>query len=86
MGKFWKALKRGAKAAVNSFRPGQYVVEGKNVTCPHRGNQEFAVGSAQLNSAGMTFIGLDWADKTAHTLLCSNCGRIEWFMQRPKRL
>jgi predicted nucleic-acid-binding Zn-ribbon protein len=86
MDNFWKALKRGAKAAVDSFGPGEYVVEGKSVTCPHCGNQEFTEGSAQLNTAGMTFVGLDWANKSAYTLLCSKCGRIEWFMQKPKRL
>ena len=86
MGKYIKALKRAAKATTDSLGPGQYAVDAKKVTCPHCGNQEFSEGSAQLNTAGMTFIGFDWANKSAHTLLCSKCGRIEWFMQNPKRL
>jgi len=83
---FWKALKRAARATVDSLGPGQYTVEAKKVTCPHCGHQEFAEGSAQLNTTGMTFIGLDWANKSAYTLLCSKCGHIEWFMQKPERL
>ena len=86
MTSFWKSVKRGAKAAADSFGPGQYDVEGKSVVCSHCGSQEFAEGTAQLNTVGMTFIGLDWANRSAHTLLCAKCGRIEWFMQRPTRL
>src|SRR5436190_20238513 len=80
MSKFWTALTRAAKATADAFGPSKYKVEGKQVTCPHCGNQQFAEGSAQLHTAGMTFIGLEWAQKSAWTLLCSECGRIEWFM------
>jgi uncharacterized protein len=86
MSNFWTALSRGVKAAAGTFAPGEYAVEGKRVTCPHCGNQLFAEGSAQLHTAGMTFIGLEWAQQSAFTLLCSKCGRIEWFMQKPERL
>ena len=86
MGNFWKALKNGVKAAANSSGPGPYAIEDIVVSCTHCENQEFAEGSAQLNTAGMTFIGMDWANKSAHTLMCTHCGHIEWFMQRPTRL
>ena len=85
MSSFWTALSRAAKAATGTFGPGEYSVEGKKVTCPHCGNQTFAEGTAQLHTAGMTFIGLEWAQASAYTLLCSKCGRIEWFMQKPER-
>ena len=81
MGNFWKAIKSAAKATVGALGPGSYRVEEKEVICSHCGNSEFTEGTAQLNTAGMTFIGLDWANKSAHTLLCANCGHIEWFMQ-----
>jgi uncharacterized protein len=86
MGNFFKALKKGIKAASSSMGPGCYRVEEKLVTCPHCSSKEFSEGTAQLNSVGMTFIGLDWADKSAHTLLCSKCGRVEWYMQKPERI
>ncbi len=86
MSKFFNALKQGLKAATNSLGPGSFLVEKKQVTCLHCGSKEFTEGIAQLNTVGMTFINLDWADKSAHTLLCSKCGRIEWFMQKPKRI
>lgn len=86
MASFAERLKRGLRAAASAWGPGSYEVEGKKVVCPHCGKGEFAEGSAQLNTAGMSFIGLDWANKSAHTLMCSECGRIEWFGQRPDRM
>ena len=86
MSNFWKALKAGLKATTAEFKPGNYKIEGKTVQCPHCGNDKFAEGSGQLNSAGMTFLNLDWANKSASTLACSKCGRIEWFLQKPIRI
>lgn len=86
MSKYWKALKRGIKATTSEFQPGQFELAGKPVKCPHCGHNEFARSSAQLNSRGLTFVGLDWADKSASTLACTNCGRVEWFLKRPERL
>ncbi|MBU2601368.1 MAG: hypothetical protein KKA32_04285 [Actinobacteria bacterium] len=78
---------KGALAAGRQpFAPGQYAVEGRRVTCPHCEGVDFAEGSAQLNTAGMTFLDLDWANKSAHTLMCAQCSRTEWFGQAPERL
>jgi predicted nucleic-acid-binding Zn-ribbon protein len=66
--------------------PGKFEVEGKAVKCSHCGAETFAEGEALLNTVGMTFFGLDWANKTATTLMCSVCGRIEWFGQKPTKL
>jgi predicted nucleic-acid-binding Zn-ribbon protein len=86
VGNFWKALKAGAKATAESLGPGQYIVQDKQVSCSHCSNNTFTEGSAQLNTAGMSFIGFDWANKSATTLLCSECGRIEWYINKPKRV
>jgi hypothetical protein len=36
-----------------------------------------------LNTAGMTLLGLDWANRTAATLMCDQCGLIHWFGKPP---
>ena len=77
MARFWKTLGRAAKATVGALWPGSYTVEEKKVICSHCGESEFTEGSAQLNTARMSFVGLDWANKSAYTLLCANCGHIE---------
>jgi hypothetical protein len=86
MGNFFQALQRGFKAMAKANGPGKFEIEGKPVRCHHCGNETFAEGEALLNTVGMTFFGLDWANKTASTLMCAACGRIEWFGQKPSRV
>ena len=63
--------------------PHSYQVVGKPVICPQCGGSQFEEGSALLNTAGMTFLGLDWANKSATVLICSQCSHIQWFLQSP---
>ena len=65
--------------------PGRYHVAGKSVECPHCGGVDFVAGEAQLNTALASLIDLDWANKTAATLTCITCGRIQWFAGAPTR-
>lgn len=57
-----------------------YEIKGRPVTCSHCGEHEFEQGDAQLNTAGLTFLGLDWANRSACIFICKNCGHIEWFV------
>lgn len=86
MAKLFSAVRRGLKAAAQSFSPGPYRAQGRQIMCPHCGHGEFAEGSAQLNTAGMTFLNLDWANKSATTLACMNCGLIQWFVKPVERI
>jgi len=85
---FFSSLRRGARAFSESFSrsPGRYVAAEKEVVCPHCSGAEFAEGSAQLNTRWLTFLDLDWADKSAVTLVCVKCGRVLWFLKKPERL
>lgn len=47
--------------------------------CSQCGKEWFVLGNALLNTAGMSFLGLDWANRSAYTLTCARCGRIEWY-------
>ena len=80
MGRFWNAVKQGAKAASKASGPGEFEVAGKPVTCSHCGGTTFIEGQAQLNTAGMTLMGLDWANTSASTLVCCECGCVRWFL------
>lgn len=73
------------KELAKPWEPSKYLVAGREVRCPHCGNDTFAEGEALLNTVGMTFFHLDWANKTASTLMCAECSRIEWFGQKPTR-
>ena len=65
---------------------GRYSAGGQEIACPHCGQQSFEEGSAQLNTAGLTFLNLDWLNKSATILICTNCSRIQWFAKPPQQL
>lgn len=84
MANFFTALTRGVQAMGTSPNGERYTVAGKAVACAHCGHDHFVEGRALLNTAGMTFMNLDWANRSAATLTCTNCGRIEWFLADPE--
>ena len=64
-------------------KPCEYEIDNGLIKCNHCKGTGFLRGSAMLNTAGMTFLGLDWANRTATTLMCDNCGLIHWFGKEP---
>ncbi len=86
MGRFIRAFKAGVKAMGEAPEGQQYVVAGKGVKCGHCAGDRFVEGEALLNTAGMTFINLDWANRRAATLACVACGHIEWFLADPEEV
>lgn len=82
MGGFIESFKAGLSEPSG---PGPYKVAGLAVTCPHCGGRAFDEGSALLNTAGLTFLNLDFVNREAFLLECAKCGRIEWFMREPVR-
>lgn len=82
MGGFFEEMKRGYTGDESQ----RYSVAGIQVKCSHCGGQDFDAGSAMLNTAGMTFLGLDWANRNASVLICTRCGHVEWFLGEPERI
>lgn len=56
-------------------------VLGKPFICPVCSNGRFYQGRAQLNTVIASLLNLDWANRTATYITCSNCGHINWFNQ-----
>ncbi len=54
---------------------------GKTVTCPICGHDRFRSRGALLNTRGMTFFNLDWANKKAAIYVCDQCGYCLWFLE-----
>ena len=84
MGKFFRAVRHGVEAMGEAPTGERYTVAGLSVTCRHCKGDKFVEGRALLNSAGMTFFNLDWADRNAAILTCTACGHIEWFLADPE--
>jgi predicted nucleic-acid-binding Zn-ribbon protein len=64
--------------------PHSFRIKGKNIKCPHCGNKKFEMESKLLNTAGMTFFSLDWANRQAIILTCTKCSGIQWFLRQPE--
>lgn len=85
MSKFRDALKNALRAVTDSPKRERFVLLDKVIVCAHCGGDRFLEGEAQLNTAGMTFLNLDWTNQSATTLTCMECGRLEWFLHKPER-
>ena len=53
---------------------------GKGLLCLICGYDRFFKREAQLNTPGMTFFKLDWANATGEVHACGRCGFIHWFL------
>lgn len=49
---------------------------GIQIICSHCKNERFLEGHILLNTRGLTFLGLEWLNKSAITLVCIRCGYI----------
>ena len=86
MSRFFDAVKAGVQGAMSTFGPGRFAAAGKAIGCGHCGQTEFVKREAQLNTAGMTFLDLDWMNRAGTALVCTNCGLIQWFAKEPERI
>jgi uncharacterized protein len=84
MARFFRALGHAVRAMGEAPVGEPYNVAGKAVVCGHCAADRFIEGRAQLNTAGMSFMNLDWANRTAATLACTACGHIHWFLADPE--
>ena len=61
---------------------GRYTVtlaNGASLGCLVCSGSEFAKRTIKLNTGGMTFFGLDWANVTSQGLACLECGHLMEF-------
>ena len=87
MGSFSEGLRRAVESIKDDFfRPGTYSVGDRPVSCPHCDKGTFGKGSYPLHKLGNRFVPFDSLFKSAYTLLCMECGRLEWFVQEPIRV
>lgn len=57
------------------------IIDGHQLTCPICGRDRFWKRQTLLNTAGMTFLGIEWANKQAVNFVCDRCGYILWFLR-----
>jgi len=55
-------------------------INGKPLACLVCGHDSFWKREAQLNTAGASLLGFDWANATGVCYVCAKCGYIHWFL------
>jgi len=50
--------------------------------CPICHNNEFQTRYSLMNTAGMSFMDLDWLNKESQNFICTKCGYIFWFFEK----
>jgi len=56
-------------------------VDGHDLTCPVCQHDAFWNRKTLMNTPGMTFWGIEWANKEADNYVCSSCGYVMWFLR-----
>ncbi|NIK68649.1 hypothetical protein [Paenibacillus sp. BK720] len=79
-------MKLFAKNLKEAKGPGEYSANGITVLCVHCHYNKFEKSYAQLNTAFMSFLNLDFANRSANLLICDRCGYIHWFNKEIKRV
>lgn len=59
---------------------GQIHVAGKTLACLVCGGTNFVRREVNMNTKGMSFLGLDWLNKSGDGAICSACGYVHIFM------
>jgi predicted nucleic-acid-binding Zn-ribbon protein len=85
LGAIARGVQAAAKGVAARMASRRFSVADKPVRCPHCGGETFEEGSALLNTRGLTFLNLDWANRDATTLVCTECGKVEWFLRTPEK-
>lgn len=57
-----------------------YFVKGHQLYCPICKHEQFWTRETLMNTPGMTFFGIEWANKSAQNYICNNCGHVLWFI------
>jgi DNA-directed RNA polymerase subunit M/transcription elongation factor TFIIS len=60
---------------------GAFEIKGHPLKCPICGNDKFWTRQTLMNTPGLTFLGVEWANKQADNFVCNRCGHILWFFR-----
>jgi C4-type Zn-finger protein len=65
-----------------NYESRRQTVSGKKLSCPVCNHDMFWSRETLMNTPGMTFFGLEWANKKATNYICDKCGYVFWFFNK----
>ena len=54
---------------------------GNKLECPICSHNRFWTRETLMNTIGLTFMGVEWANRKAQNYICEQCGHVLWFLQ-----
>jgi hypothetical protein len=72
--------------AVRVSESRRFEAGGAPILCAHCSNDGFEGREILLNTRGLTFLKLDWLNRSATALVCAKCGHIQLFAVPPAAL
>lgn len=57
-------------------------IAGHALKCQHCDHNRFWQRKTLMNTRGLTFLGMEWANKESENYVCERCGYVTWFMRR----
>lgn len=66
----------------DNFETREWIINGIKLECIFCKSDQFWTRKTLMNTPGFTFMGLDWANKTAQNFICENCGFVHWFLNK----
>jgi len=58
----------------------EYKIQGNKLVCPVCQHTKFWTRKTLMNTVGLTFFDLDWANRRATNFVCDHCGYVYWFL------
>ena len=65
-----------------NYESRRQTIHGNNLVCPVCNHDKFWFRETLMNTPGMTFFGLEWANKRATNYICDKCGYVYWFLNK----
>ena len=59
---------------------GKRKIAGTILECPVCKHDEFWERKTLMNTPGLTFLNLEWANRSALNYVCNSCGHVLWFL------
>lgn len=60
----------------------KHKIAGNILQCPICGHDEFWTRKTLMNTPGLTFFGLEWANRASTNYVCNSCGHVLWFLSK----
>jgi predicted nucleic-acid-binding Zn-ribbon protein len=67
--------------SISAEKASKRTIDGHPLRCPVCAQDRFWKRQTLMNTRGLTFLGVEWANKQAVNFVCDSCGYVMWFLR-----